>query len=590
MKNTRTTSLCFSLLPLTFASGNASAQTDDVEARPEITVTDSDINAGDIVRWTADNVYVLDGAVFVEDGAELHIEAGTVVKAEDGQNIDASALIIARGGRIFAEGTATEPIIFTSVQDAISGIDLLTYEDRGLWGGVIILGHAGTNNPGDATGEYQEIEGVNELVAEGDTRSQFGGSNDADSSGIVRYVSIRHTGINVGESDGNEIQGLTLGGVGCGTTLEYIESYASADDGIELFGGTVNLKYFVSAFNADDAVDWDQGWRGKGQFWFVLQGTDKAGAAAEQDGAGGDEHFRPYAIPTIYNATYVGAGVGNQPEGDRAEMLMFRDNTGGHYRNSIFTDFQSSEGGFALQIEDRDNTGSRTEDSRLRFESGDLTLNNNLWWAFGAGPDLASWINVSGETTDPAAFVDQIVAILAAGGNLAEDPMLRGIERGTEPGGTLDPRPSPGSPAFSSPRSEYTDSYFTPTSYMGAFGTNNWAYGWTALDHLGYLGEIPVTTIEAGIDVLPYSVSLAQNYPNPFNPGTTIEFAIDRAQRVMLAVYDVMGRQVALLEDGHIDAGTHRVDFDASALASGLYVYRLHTARSVISRKMMLLN
>ncbi len=144
--------------------------------------------------------------------------------------------------------------------------------------------------------------------------------------------------------------------------------------------------------------------------------------------------------------------------------------------------------------------------------------------------------------------------------------------------------------ALRSPLAKYSDPYFTPTSYMGAFGTNNWAYGWTALDHLGYLGEIPVTAIETGIEELPFSVSLAQNYPNPFNPVTAIEFAIHRAQRVVLAVYDVMGRQVALLENGQRDAGTHRFNFDASALASGLYVYRLQATRSVIARKMMLLN
>ena len=589
MRITPTILFSITLLLLALAPGSASAQSDDVETRPEVAVTDSDINAGDVVRWTADNVYVLDGAVFVEDGAELHIEAGTVVKAQDGQNVNASALVVARGGKIFAEGTATQPIIFTSIQDNISSPDLLTYESRGLWGGVVILGHAGTNNPGDATGEFKEIEGVNELVGEGDTRAQYGGSDDADNSGVMRYVSIRHTGINIGESDGNEIQGLTLGGVGSGTTLEFIESYSSGDDGVEFFGGTVNLKYFISAFNADDAVDWDQGWRGKGQFWFVLQGTDKAGAAAEQDGAGGDEHFQPYATPTIYNATYVGAGVGNQPEGDRAEMLMFRDNTGGHYHNSIFTDFQSSEGGFALQIEDRDNTGSRTEDSRQRFENGELTLTHNLWWAFGAGSDLTSWINVSNETSDPAAFVGQIVTALAASGNLAQDPMLRGIERGTEPGGMLDPRPSPGSPAFSAPLAGYSDSYFTPTNYMGAFGAGNWAFGWTALDHLGYLGILGPTSIEADAEEIPSTVSLAQNYPNPFNPATTIEFAIDRAQSVRLAVYNVMGHQVALLDSGQRAAGTYRVELDASALASGLYIYRLQTDSGVIARRMMLL-
>ncbi|MGB1050012.1 MAG: hypothetical protein ACPG3U_10030, partial [Rhodothermales bacterium] len=142
-----------------FSAGTALAQSDDVEARPTVAVTDASINAGETVHWTNDNVYVLDGLVIVEDGAELHIEAGTVVKANDGQSVNASALMVARGGKIYAMGEPNAPIIFTSIQDNISSVDLLTYEDRGLWGGIILLGHAVTNNAGDAAGDWKEIEG-----------------------------------------------------------------------------------------------------------------------------------------------------------------------------------------------------------------------------------------------------------------------------------------------------------------------------------------------------------------------------------------------------------------------------------------------
>ena len=182
------------ILLILFPSLNAVAQNDDVESRPEVVVMDEDIISGDMVRWTADNVYVIDGLVIVENGAELNIEAGTVVKAKEGTGAEASALVIARGGQIFAEGTPTQPIIFTSVLDNLSSDDLLTYEDRGLWGGLVILGHAGTNNPGDAEEDYQEIEGVNELLPDDDTRAQYGGNNNNDNSGIIRYASIRHTG------------------------------------------------------------------------------------------------------------------------------------------------------------------------------------------------------------------------------------------------------------------------------------------------------------------------------------------------------------------------------------------------------------
>ena len=568
-------------------SRDVAAQLDDVESRPTVTVTDDDIEAGDIVRWTVDNVYILDGLVIVEESAELHIEAGTVIKAEDGTGTDASALVIARGGKIFAEGTAARPIIFTSVQDNISSVDFLTYEDRGLWGGVVILGHAGTNNPGDAAGDFQEIEGVNEILADGDTRAQYGGTMEDDSSGVMRYASIRHTGINIGESDGNEIQGLTLGGVGSGTILEHIEVYASGDDGVEFFGGTVNLKYFVSVFNSDDAVDWDQGWRGKGQFWFVLQGTDKAGAAAEQDGAGGDEHFQPYAIPEIYNVTFVGAGSDASPESDRGEMLMFRDNTGGFYHNSIFTQFNTDKGGHAIQIEDVDNTGSKTEDSRRRFEAGDLGLTHNIWWDFGIGTDTTAWFK-GGNNSD---FKGTLLTYMTDNKNVAVDPQLRGIERGTTGTEMLDPRPHNGSPAFTRPRADYPDDnhFFSETNYIGAFGRENWLLEWTALDELGYVGSIASSIEQVTTAEIPSEISLDQNYPNPFNPVTTVEFDLNRAQNVSLTVHDVMGRQVAVLVDGQKVSGTYRVTFDASNLSSGLYLYRLHTQAGSLTRKMTLL-
>ena len=121
--------------------------------------------------------------------------------------------------------------------------------------------------------------------------------------------------------------------------MDHIESYASGDDGFEFFGGTVNTKYLVSAFCSDDAFDWDQGFNGKHQFWFAIQAPDKAGRVAEMDGAGGNEQGTPYAMPTLSNVTFIGPGTDATPEGDGGQLLMFRDNTGGTYYNSIFTDF-----------------------------------------------------------------------------------------------------------------------------------------------------------------------------------------------------------------------------------------------------------
>ena len=259
-----------------FVAAFATASTTDAN-KPRVIVKDGDIVAGQNVTWTKDKVYVLDGYVYAEDGAVLTIQGGTVVKALQKPSTGelASALIISRGAKINAEGSAQEPVIFTSEKDSVAladndpadGVDFKI--DRGLWGGLILLGKGKLN----IAAEFL-VEGM-----PNDPRAFYGGNDDGDNSGVLRYVSIRYTGIVVEAN--KELQGLTLGCVGSGTTIEYIESFNSADDGYEWFGGTVNTKYLVSAFNDDDAFDYDQGFRGKGQFWFAIQSADRGNRLGE---------------------------------------------------------------------------------------------------------------------------------------------------------------------------------------------------------------------------------------------------------------------------------------------------------------------
>ncbi|MDZ4699212.1 MAG: T9SS type A sorting domain-containing protein [Rhodothermales bacterium] len=535
-------------------------------AQPEIRVTDADIAPGSVTTWTSANTYILDGVVFVEDGATLIIEPGTVIKAESGQGNEASALVVTKDATILAEGTASTPIVFTSVLDNGS----LTFQDRGLWGGVVILGQASTNNPTD--GGVKEVEGINEIVAEGDDRAEYGGTDDAHNSGIFRYVSIRHSGIAVGDQAGNEIQGLTLGGVGSGTVIEYVESFASADDGFEWFGGTVNTKYLVSAFNEDDAFDWDEGYRGKGQFWFAIQGNDVGGRTAEQDGALGNEFFEPYSIPQLSNVTYIGPDAGTA-EGDGAEMLIFRDNSGGKYWNSIFTEYSALTGGNGILVEVVAGDANKPADSEDRMANGDLVLANNLWWGFGDN------------SIGAIAPQDFVQTHLLANANRIANPQLRGVSR--EADGGLDPRPAVGSPALDATQvADPGDAFFTTVPYVGAFGDENWLVGWTALGALGFTTGVAIEPISSEV---PSFFALKQNYPNPFNPTTTIEFQLVSAGAIRLAVYDVLGREVALLADGVQPAGTYSVRFDARDMASGLYFYTLEGNGVNSTRKMLLI-
>ncbi|MGB3544048.1 MAG: T9SS C-terminal target domain-containing protein, partial [Rubrivirga sp.] len=225
-------------------------------------VVTSDITSD--VRWTTGNTYVLDGLIFVDAGATLTIDAGTVVKGRAANEIStgdfASALIVKRGSNIEANGTADAPIIFTAERDDVSNPDDIAPNERGLWGGLIVLGAAPTN-----TGVADNpIEGVPEAE-----NAVYGGTDEDDDSGTIRYVSIRHGGADIGAD--NEINGLTLGGVGSGTEIEYVEVLANQDDGIEFFGGTVDVKYALVAYSGDDSFDYAQGWRGNGQFWMVIQ-------------------------------------------------------------------------------------------------------------------------------------------------------------------------------------------------------------------------------------------------------------------------------------------------------------------------------
>ena len=542
-------------------------------AQTEVRVTNSNVGTG-YISWTNDNTYILDELVFIEPGSKLYIEAGTVVKGASGQSLDATGLVITKGAQIYAEGTASNPIIFTAETDPLDGSVGSDASTRGLWGGVVVLGDATINDPDGVN----LVEGVNE-IANPQSLAEYGGTNDSDNSGVIRYVSIRHTGILVGDQQGNEIQGLTLGGVGAGTTIEYVESFASNDDGFEFFGGTVNTRFLVSAFNSDDAFDWDEGFRGKGQFWFAIQNEDETvgfGRAAEQDGATGDENFTPFAKPVIANATYIGVGTSTtfSNEGDGSQLLLFRDNTGAEYYNSLFTEQPE----IGVTIEDVD--GETEFDSRARLEAGDLILQNNLWWNFGAGNTIADFA--------PQDFVNTYLSD-QANGNRVADPQLLGLNRTLGRGG-LDPRPANGSPAKTGATS-VSGGFFSSTRYVGAFDANNWLEGWTALSAKGYLGsDFVVSNEEEAVTTIPSSINLQQNYPNPFNPSTNITFELPSSQQVTLKVYDMMGREVATLIDGaRQQAGSTTVSFDASRLASGVYVYRLQTPSGIMTKKMTLI-
>jgi len=298
--------------------------------------------------WTTGKIYILTTRVAVLSGSTLTIEPGVIIKGEAGSGPNATALIIARGGKIMAVGTSTQPIIFTTVADEIQPGQIaspnLDPTLNGLWGGLIILGNA----PISADAQAVQIEGI----PASDQNGLYGGTSNADNSGVIKYISIRHGGANIGE--GNEINGLTLGGVGSGTVIENIEVVANQDDGIEFFGGTVNVSNLVVLNSGDDAIDTDQAWSGTLSNFIVICGSE-TDHALEIDGPEG----ATLGSNNLTNGSIKGSSV--------AELGDFRSGARGAFSNLYYF-------GFADPASGRGDLTLSGADSQANFAGGILNF------------------------------------------------------------------------------------------------------------------------------------------------------------------------------------------------------------------------
>ena len=329
-----------------------SCSTDD--ELPVIVEDDNYSHSGFITAdetWDANGIHILKDRVVVQAGVTLTIQPGTIVKGEVGTGANASVLVIARGATINAAGTATAPIIFTSLADEIAlgqqaGTNLDESSAKGFWGGLIILGAAPTS---PKTGATEQIEGIPADVIEGN----YGGTDAADNSGVLTYVSIRFGGTLIGE--GNEINGLTLGGVGNGTTINHIEVVGNVDDGIECFGGTVNIDHALVMYQGDDAFDIDQSYSGTINNFIYIAGAD-SDHGLEIDGPEGSEN--PDGQFKLQNGSLKGNAV-------QSEFADFRSGAQGMVDNLYFFGFNSSAD---VELDD--------DKTSANYTSGALTLTN----------------------------------------------------------------------------------------------------------------------------------------------------------------------------------------------------------------------
>jgi len=386
-------------------------------------------------RWRAGRTVRLDGLTFVESGAKLTIEPGVTVLGAPG-----SALVVTRGARIFARGTASEPVVFTSAQPE-------GHRVSGDWGGVVLLGAAPVN-AGNA-----HIEGIES----GDSRGDFGGNDISYSCGVMEYVRIEFAGQEI--SKDNELNGLTLGGCGSDTITRYIQVHRGKDDGIELFGGSANLQYIVITGAADDSLDWDMGWRGQVQFLVAQQHKDTGDNAFEGDSNKADHDAEPRSEPVIYNATLVSP----RSRGKLQRAMTIRRGSAGQFYNFLVSGFS----GELIDISDAS--------SAQLASQGDIRFEGLITHA------TASFDDESGDSDDDAGFDEaQWLASNNSGLLLDRDPALPRSARDS-----INPSfvPARSSPAMSGgrrpPKGEFWDESAT---YLGAVrpgSISTWLDGWT---------------------------------------------------------------------------------------------------------------
>lgn len=394
------------------------------------------------VTLTADIAWALSGKVTVgndnANSATLTIQPGTKVFGKSG----ADYLVVARGSKIQAVGTATNPIIMTSVNDMLG---LSDEESAAEWGGLVLLGKAPTNKCNAADLANCQVQ------AEGEA-GPYGGADPEDNSGALKYVQVRYAGFEV--IPDNELNGITFAGVGRGTAVEYIQVHNNLDDGVEFFGGTVDLKHVVLTGNRDDSLDWADGWTGRMQHVLIRHNPNdtKANRGIEADNQSSNFTATPISKPRISNLTIIG----NNFDGDEdSEGILLRAGTSAELYNVIVTGPEDMGECFEINTTETANFAN----------SGDLVFRNSII-------DCAEPFANIKDANDNVTF-DANAWFTAQPNNLVGDALL---------GGYI---PAPNSPALANGFDiGNIDGWFDDVDYIGAFdGTTDWTKGWTISLH-----------------------------------------------------------------------------------------------------------
>ena len=518
-------------------------------------------------RWTANNVYILNNLTFIEAPAILTIEPGTIIRGEQSSTggtgplnpANPGSLIITRGAKLIANGTSETPIIFTCIDDpnVPGGVSTVPASQNGdntggvpnparfnggavhsidtAFGGVILLGKArvaiGAANAGGTpestvgapgfnatTGAivkgrgsnfiegFQTINGTDYGVAGTFSGGVYGGTDDEDSSGVLRFISIRYGGFVLAPN--NEINGLTTGGCGRGTTIEFVEVFNNADDDFEHFGGCVDMKYVAALFGGDDSYDYDEGYRGRTQFAVTMQNNSATGARGtglgttgrnianhgdnlgEFDGPDGSTSL-PQSVFTMANWSAIGEGALEITGGYSSLQggSNFKDKAGGRVLNTIYTEFKNTTAAYLIN----DTTLARFTTTRTTGGFDGI--------GSGAAPDRDGFIRYSTFTVAAPSGVlvkdtqnhnsSTVTALVNADiGNVFSAAKDNQIFVNTGRLSNVDLRLKSGVEERSNGtdvRTTLNDTFFTAVDFRGAMKDNNWLTGWSVLDTIGTL-------------------------------------------------------------------------------------------------------
>ena len=410
---------------------------ENTEPEPEPVATEIVKVSGNITantNWTADKQYLITGFVYVKDGATLTIAPGTIIK---GDKESKGALFIERGGKIMAVGTATQPIVFTSNEAAGS-------RRAGDWGGLVILGKAPVNKT--------------PAVVEGEEITEFGGTEVADNSGELKYVRIEFAGI--AYASNKEINSLTMGGVGSGTKIEFVQCSYGGDDAFEWFGGTVNAKHLIAYRGLDDDFDTDNGFSGLVQYGLIIRDPAIADQAGDSNAFESDNDANGGAVSPQTSAKFANITVAmadGEPDGKFASGARIRRNSAISIYNSVFTGAWPRSG---IRIHDT-NTLANYTSGLLKLEGVHVALSGTQSNGAIEGPTAAQFAAGAKNSVATVASL-----LLPAGFNsITAKPAVL---------------PQAGSPLLTGGTT--LPAGFEATTYAGAFNTTDWTEGWANFD------------------------------------------------------------------------------------------------------------